>query len=346
MIAAGSLFATMARGLFALSMDVDDAERQYGPKLYESMLNDPAVGSSVDVIRQAAIRDVKLSPPPNFNPEPGQEPNAEQRKAADICARCERALKNPERPFAETLYEFTYGLVEDKLAEIVLDRVTEGPDVGRFTIRAFKFKPRAAWSYVVDAYGNVNFVAGQIPPGETPPGPVSAVYVPGTGGNAVLLGPDRFAVFSWGRRDSDPRCRPILRRAFNAWNLKVRTWPEKLKGDTQFGTPSIAATMPENAQDPDVEGLEGLTLPDGSKIDTAENYALYMLLQLANGSAAVFPFGTSLQVIESEREGSVLNESIALYNREIATAVARRLRGKPDGGTGPGRLDPSAARPG
>lgn len=325
-VSAGSLFSRMIRGYFAIATEFDDAERQYGHKLYESMMNDPAVGSCVDVVRQASIREIKLTPPKAMRPEPGEEMTADQAKAAEIAARCERALHHPDRPLADTLFEFTYGLVQDKLAEIVLDKLTEGPDAGYFAVKAFKFKPRDTWLYVVDSYGNVGFIAGRLPPGEQPPSPINAVYVPGTGGNAVLLEPDRFAVFAWGRRDSDPRCRPILRRAYNAWNLKVRTWPEKLKGDTQFGTPSVAVTLPENPQDPEAEDVEGLTLPDGSPVATAEDLSLYMILQLCNGSAGVFPFGSTIQVIESKRDGDVLNASIDLYDRQIATAILHAPR--------------------
>lgn len=326
LVSAGSLFSRMIRGFFALSAEVDDAEKQYGPKLYESMMNDPVAGSSVDVLRQAAVCDPKFSPPQALRPEPGAELTPEQARAAEVCARVDRALRRPERPLVETLYEFTYGLVEDKLAEVVLEPVQAGPDAGTLALKAFKFKPRESWRYVVDPYGNVGFVAGRLPPGEQPPEPNEAVQVPGTGGNAVLLEPDRFAVFAWGRRDSDPRCRPILRRAYNAWNLKVRTWPEKLKGDVQFGTPSVAAILPEDPQDPDEEDVAGLALPDGSPVQTAEDLALYMLLKLANGSAGVFPNGTAIQVIESKRGGAEINDSVGLYNREIATAILHAPR--------------------
>ena len=326
LVSAGSIFSRMLRGFFALDSQVDDAERQYGPKLYESMMNDPAAGSCVDVIRQAAAREPQFLPPKEMRPAPGQVPTPEQAKAAEVCERVERAIRNPRRPLVETLYEFTYGLVEDKLAEIVLAAQAAGPDAGRFVVDRFKFKPREAWKYVVDAYGNVGFVAGRLPPGEQPPAPNEAAYVPGTGGNAILLEPDRFAVFSWGRRDSDPRCRPILRRAYNAWNLKVRTWPEKLKGDTQFGTPSLAAILPQDSEDPEPDSVASLKLPDGRTVETAEDLAIYYLVQLANGSAGVFPFGTILQVIESERDGAGLNESVRLYNNEIATAILHAPR--------------------
>lgn len=323
-IAAGAIMAMLARGLFALTASVDDAEKQYGPKLYENMMADPTVGSSVDVLRQAAIREVQFAPPKAFRPKPGADPTPEQAKAAEVCDRVKRAWNNPERPLAETLYEWTYGLVQDSLAEVVLEKVFEGPDAGYFTFRAFKFKPRSAWNYVVDDYGNVPFVAGQVPPGVQPTGDAAAV--PGTGGNAVLLEPDRFAVFAWGRRNSDPRGRPILRRAYNAWNLKVRTWPEKLRGDVQFGTPSVAAILPEVVDDPEPASVKDLKLPDGGTVATAEDLVLYCLLKLQNGTGAVFPAGTQLQVIESERDGTTLNQSIELYNREIGTAILHTPR--------------------
>ncbi len=325
-VTAGSLFARFIRGFFAITREVDDAERQYGPKVYESMMNDPVVGSCVDVLRQSAIREVKLSPPPGYVTKPGMEPTPEETQAAEICARCVRALHNPERSLQESLFEFTYGVVEDKLAEIVLEKVAEGPDAGYFSFKAWKFKPRPTWLYVIDPYGNVGFVAGRIPPGEQPPPPNASAYVPGTGGNMVLLEPERFAIFSWGNRDSDPRTRTILRRAYNAWNLKVRTWPEKLKGDVQFGTPSLAAILPDDIQDPDPADVSGLTLDDGSPVETAEELALYMLLQITNGTAGVFPSGTTLQVVESRKNGSELNQSIDLYNREIATAILHAAR--------------------
>jgi hypothetical protein len=326
LVAAGSIFARMVRGFFALWAEVDDAERQYGPKLYESMMNDPIAGSSVDVVRQAAIRLPTLSPPKELQTPPGREPTEDEADAARICAACNRALHHPTRPLVEALYEWTYGLIHDKLAEVVLAKVAEGPDRGRFTFGAFKFKPRESWRYVVDPYGNVGFVAGRLPPGELPPDGSDGVMVPGTGGNAVLLEPDRFAVFSWATRDSDPRCRPILRRAYNAWNLKQRTWPEKLKGDVQFGTPSVAAIMPEEMEDPEPDENAGKTLPDGTPVSTAEDLLLWNLVQLANGSAAAFPFGTTINVVESSRDGASLNASIELYNREIAAAILHAPR--------------------
>jgi hypothetical protein len=325
-VSAGAWFARMLRGYFALSQDVDDAERQYGPKLYDAMMNDPVAGSSVDVLRQAAVRHPTLEVPDAYLVRPGTEATPEEAEAEEVTAFCRRALMAPDRPFVETLYELSLGLVKDKMAEIVLKNQTEGPDAGRLTFRAFKFKPRDAWLYVVDPYGNVGFIAGRLPPGEVPPSPREAVYVPGTGGNAVLLEPDRFLNFAWGRVDSDPRCRPILRRAYNAWNLKVRTWPEKLKGDLQFGTPSVAATLAEDVQDPDPEDVAGLKLADGSEVVTAEDVTLYSLERLSNGAAAVFPCKTAIQVVESKRDGAGINESVALYNREIATAVLHAPR--------------------
>jgi hypothetical protein len=238
-----------------------------------------------------------------------------------------RAIHAPDRPLVDTLYEFTYGLVQDKLAEVIYRTVNDGPDKGYYTFDRFKFKRRESWKYVVDAFGNTPFIAGLLPAGEMPPpGYDSTLVVPGTGGNCVLMDRDRFAIFSWAQRDSDPRCRPILRRAYNAWNLKIRTWPEKLKGDVQFGTPTLLGEVAENAMDPEPDEVAGLVNADGTPVSTAEDLLAYVLTQVANGTAAAVPNGTKVQVIESQKDGASINASIELYNREIAMAILHAPR--------------------
>ncbi len=320
---ANESFGRWLAGVLALTSDIDEAEREYGPDVYKAILKDAIAGASFDTLRQGVLADC-LRVRPAVEPEAGAEPDPRAARAAEVAAFCDRALKRTRRCDVDWLNEMLLGMAEgSRLGEIVLEHVQHGPDAGKLQLRAVKPKPRGCWRFVCDAYGNVHAIAGRLPPGQQPPDEASAAGVVGGEGQSVLLPRERFAIFTWDARDGDPRGHSHLRRVYNPWNLKVRTWPDKHAHDVRFGSPAVYAVLSETAEDPE----PGLKDPaTGEEIRTAEQATLLSLRRLRGGAAAVFPFGTEVNILESQRDGKTLNDSVELYNREMVHGVLGQTR--------------------
>lgn len=309
------------RGLMALSGSIDDAEREYGPLVYDSILKDPIAGASFDTLVNSVLSDEPTFLPA-IEPAAGEERDADQEQAALIAQVCMRAVNAPTRPFIETLRELLHGGLAKgtKGAEQFYTLVTEGPDSGLYHLGGIKCKPNESWRFVVDELGNVVGIAGRAPLAEVS-GDATATAIPGVIGDSVLLPPERFVIFAWDARDSDPRGHSYLRRIYSPFNFKVRTWPEMFKGLTQWAVPSVAVIMPEDMADPvDRYKTDGVTLM------TAEEAMLEDVKAFQNGTALLLPFGSQVVVVESSQDGKSVHAAIDLFNREIVHGILGQTR--------------------
>lgn len=281
----------------ALPRYVDDAERDFGPELYDRMLRDPMVAAAVDTLKMRALSaGLTLAPA-----VPGEE-------AAKVLSFVQGALADLDGPIEETLYDMLDALAYGhRLAEMVF-LVT---DAGMMGLSAIKPRPRQNYRFVLDAFHNLTGVLA-IVPGKASLVPEGIVPDPKELKN--LLPPSKFFILSYGAENRDPRGASLLRPAYNPWWLKQQTWPQLLKYLIQFAGPSLIGYTPEDAAfsgDPNL---------------TPEDLMLAALKSFQNGSIVVLRGGSRVDKIQSEGEGRAFLEAIELYNREITHAVLKQTR--------------------
>jgi hypothetical protein len=138
-----------------------------------------------------------------------------------------------------------------------------------------------------------------------------------------LLARDRFAVLSFRPENGDPRGTTILRPAYGPWFDKQQAIQDFLKYLAQFASPSIYATASEN----DTKNGINVQNNDGTLTNTpAVSVLLDTLLAFQNGTAAAFPYGTLLKVLESSGEGQPFHNAFTWCDQQITTAVLHQTR--------------------
>ncbi|MDE2127916.1 MAG: DUF935 family protein [Armatimonadetes bacterium] len=304
---AGGSYAWTASFLRSLPFAIDDVTRDFGDDLYERMLLDPQVASSVNTVKMGVLSStMRLLPA-------GDSPIA--RAACDFCSRC---LDELETPLYTVLWNLLDGLA---LGNKVAEQVYAIRD-SRLALAALKVKPRRATAFVTDVYLNLVGVLGLIP------GQGAPVLVEGLIGEPArtphLLPRSKFLVFTFRQRDGDPRGQSILRPAYSAWFLKTQMWQEYLKYLTQFAGPSLIGFTPEEAQQTvQTDSLGNIqTDANGSPIYLNPEQAMLAALQtFRNGTAAVFPFGSRVEPLQMAGDGGAFLQAIGLFNSEIDRAV-------------------------
>ncbi len=204
----------------------------------------------------------------------------------------------------------------NKLAEQVYHLDSTYTGLRQLVLRALKVKPRRATAFVVDVYWNVLGLVAHVP-GRT------ATLVLNGERPENLLPRDKFAIVTFRPVDSDPRGSSILRPAVQQWAAKVDTWPEYLKYLAQFASPSIWGTTPADAQDY-VDPETGETL-------TPIDVMLRAILAFQNGTAAVFPFGAMLNLIQSSGKGEAFLNAFKLYDQQITKGILHQTLATEEG---------------
>lgn len=287
-----------------LPRSIDDVTADFGIHTYEVMLEtDPTVWAAFQTVSCAVLSE-GWTLRPAMSPKPGEEPTPEEVLSTEICEFCERLLGRIA--FDEHLEQFVLALAQgNRLAEMVYEVQEYGPDAGKLVWKALKFKPRWAWAFVVDAYmSEVGILA----------------YTP-LGGPAVIVDMDKFILFSWRPKDSDPRGRSILRPAYSAWNLKGQVWPSYFKYLSLFATPTIVGQPGEGAQprpagpnDPaSMIGSDGLVSPEADMLSA--------IVAVQAGTAIVTPFGSKVEALNPVGNGEAYREAIRVFDAQIARAI-------------------------
>lgn len=295
----------------ALGVGFDSLTQTHGLKVYESMLCDPAVSGSFDVLRLGVL-STGLQLAPAVTAEPGVDPATDPRAATamEVKELCERAIKACDSDFDAVAFELLEALAfGNRLAEITWRVVETGPDKGRLFPARVKPKPKGGLEYVVDSTNEI----------------LSIRAVSAETGSHVLLPPEKFVRFTWSPKDGDPRGSSVLRPAFDAWSLKIQVWPEYFASLQQFGSPSLIGITAESEparlpEDDDGNPIEGST-PISPQAALAER-----LSKFRNGRAIALPFGTSVTVVGGQGNGEAFRLAVDLFNREIALAILKNTR--------------------
>jgi hypothetical protein len=302
----------------ALPHYIDDVTTDFGIDLYERMRLDPQAESCLILLKMAAlgggldlvcVRD---------------DGDEDYEQAKEITDFCQRNIEGLARPFvSETLFELLDGLAYgNRVAEQIYEVRQGGEDAGKLCLAMLKVKPIRSTAFVVDAYNNVIGLLGLIPGQGLSVLSGMLVGAPPTAPN--LLPRRKFVVFTYRPKAGDPRGSSILRPAYNAWWLKQQLWPEYLKYLTQFGGPSLIGTTPEKTQNYPLLNADGSIQTDtnGDPVYVEPEEAMLAALQeFRNGTAAAFPFGSTVTPLEMQGNGEAFLSAIELFDKQMAKAI-------------------------
>jgi hypothetical protein len=311
--AAGGRDSWADRYARALPKHIDDVTGALGIDVYDRMQRDPAVSSALDVIKVSILAHGYQVVAATL---PEDAPQADRDRAADIAAFCTHALDCLSLPFEDVLDDLLGALAEgNRIAEKTWQSTTyEG--ASRLGLASIKVKPRQSVAFAVDAYMNVLGILARVPglpfPVQSGAFPIDAANPP-----ANLLPRDKFVVFSYRPKDSDPRGTSILRPAYDPWWIKQQATGEFLKWLAQFATPSIAGFTPETAS--------GYSLPDVTTGLTPVQALYQMLLDFQNGSAIALPGGSKLQTIFTAGGEQGFKYVLAYCDAQITVAILLQL---------------------
>lgn len=313
-------YVTVANGyaqtISSLPAYVDDAERDFGTDIYNRMMNDPAVFSSVLALKTMILSSgyrvlTRVNQPSAFKADPQAE--AEYQRATEISDFISAMLDRLQEPLE--------GIIDDALdcliyGHVLLEKTYEHRN-GKLVLATLRAKPREAYRFAVDQYMNVLGVVGAT---TATGGIISVTSIVSTD---AIIPRDKFVLMSFMPRRGDPRGRSLLRSAYNAWYLKQQAWPEYLKSLSTFGTPSLVGTLPEDAGE--VQTYDSNGTPDAVPVTAADDL-LAKLLGFRNASAIVIPHGATVEPVNSAGDGSIYSNAIDVFDKQIARAILIAVR--------------------
>jgi hypothetical protein len=303
-VAASGLFSARI-GQVLSSLFLDDAELAAGADVYERMLTDPEVKKGHKVIKDGVLGDGV-----QFYPAVSDEADPQQQFARDMCDALTHSLGQLRRPFRETLDEAVGDALAfgHKVAEITYKDFTDEQGRPLLVHDSIKVKPRNATQFVVDPYWNV--LGLQV-----------WQYVPGTAASMTIIPREKFFIPTFNRKDEDPRGRSILRAAYNWWLAKRAGLPIYLKRIEKKANPSLVGTTSEAEDQPQPETDEHGTPIAGGKLLTPSEVMARKLAELEDGSAAAFPFGAQVKVIDSSGNGTELKAFFEVCDSQITMSI-------------------------
>jgi hypothetical protein len=305
----------------ALPRYVDDAERDFGPDLYERMLRDPILRGSADTIIMRVLEDDLGIVPPMDRPDP------KKAQQADI-GRYEQGKKVAGfvKAGLDDMAERTMFSIEDILADM-LDAVFVGHRLAEQTLQhsmitgtdqllwqSIKPRPRRNYVFAADAHMNVLGVIALVPGGNQVL-PTGMLQVEPNDPRILPL--EKFFVMIFGAKNGNPLGTAALRPVYNAWWVKLQTWPQLLRFLCLVAGGSIVGYTPEGAMLP-------AGYPDKSK--TPEDLMRDALEMFQNGSIGVFKAGSKVDLLQSTSEGKAFFDTIDLCNREMVHGVLKQVR--------------------
>jgi hypothetical protein len=196
-----------------------------------------------------------------------------------------------------------------KIAEVVMDKGTEGEDKGEVVLTDIKAKPHWVWRFVVDAYMNEVGVM---------------TFDPGTQ-RYIVLPQSNYIRLTWLPKNNDPRGTYHLRPAFKPWQVKESLWPEYFKFLKQFATPFLVGNVAEGDVPRPATDKNGQPITDAAPI-TPTQAMLTEMENLQNGSAIALAYGALLRPEWPKGDGETFTKGFDLCDRQIAYAIVYSIR--------------------
>jgi hypothetical protein len=282
----------------------DEAEVVGGADVYERMATDPEVKKCLRVIVDGALADGV-----EFYPSVADEEHPDYALAKEISDFCELAVGQLRRPLTQTLKELvrdaaTFG---HKVAEVTYKDFTDPEGRPRLVLDCVKLKPRDAVQFVVDEFMNeLGMQAWR-------------------DGRRQLVPREKFLVLAFDRKDEDPRGRSLLRPAYNWWTAKRAALPIYLKRMEKKAIPSTVGFTSdkesETVQEFDADGAP-LTNENGDpKLKSSAEVMAVKLAALENGSAAAFPAGAKVEVLDVQGNGVEFSTFFELCDSQISNGI-------------------------
>jgi hypothetical protein len=310
-VSGGSLF-NFAKAR-ALSNVFDELTQKVDGDIYDKMMNDPEVASSIWLLKNSTLADgVQILPSIADEKADGYA------KAKEIADFCETNLKNLQRPLLKTLEMMLDALVwGNKVAEQVYERGT-GKMKGKLVLKALKVKERRSLAFVVDPFKTVlGFVYAA-------PNSASIVNSMSYPDGSTILPREKFAVLSFREKDEDPRGNSWLRPSYNGYNLKQLNWPQYLTFLLRCAVPGLIGVAAENAPDEILRDANGAAVLDSANQPitiTAVQALLNALIQFANNIAVTVPHGADVKPLEVKSNGEAFDKAIEIFNKEITKGI-------------------------
>lgn len=307
----------------ALPLAVDDAEREFGPELWDKMLNEPILAASDDLLRILVLEDGLTLVPCIDKPDERTATAADvadYQTAVEMRDFCLQILKGLPRDPLDISWDMLDAYSRGhKIAEINLDICNEGELKGKTVITSIKTKPRGVYAFVVDGFMNWRGIIGKMP------GISNSLW---TGLLADLKGmvnavsPKKFFLLNFGSRDGDPRGRAALRPCYDPYRSKQLIKPEHLKFLAQFGGGMITATA-----DKDTKPKVNVRAKDGSFTEMAlQDAVLGILREMKNGGLAAFPPGVDVEIHVPNATGEAFELAFDRKDREMVIAYLKQTR--------------------
>lgn len=293
-------FVWRGRGRQPLPHPFDDLSRRQGIEVYEKMMTDYQVASTVRLYKTAILEDgMEFSPAVTDPAEEGFELAQEiHREWIDNVEYMQTDLNDV---LFNMLNAAAYG---NKVAEQVYELRNN-----RLALKALKVKPREAVAFVVDEYLNVLGLLADTN---------GSGIVPWVGDETNIIPREKFAVLTFQPEDGDPRGTSLLRPAYEPWWRKRQIMPEYLKFLAQFAGPSIYAIAPEGAEVPRTDEDEE---EDATPAQTPEERLVETIINFRNGTAMALPYGTEVNLIQSEGDGLAFLNSVSGCDLAITKAI-------------------------
>jgi len=300
----------------ALPQTIDDAERDFGPDIYERMANDAVLGGAEAYLKVLTLSvDLHVTPsieePRPHAPAAMHVEYAKAKVASDFCKSFIDRLGTTDRPIRKILWDMLDALHKGhRLAEVDAEVAMDGALKGKLVPKSIRPKPRHNYAFVLDEYNGFRGVIAVVP-GVSIALRNGIVYGLDEIPNAIA--PGKLLVLTMGGKDGDPRGQSWFRRAYDPWYRKQIVKPESVKTAVQFGGGMITAIAPEdinqvNVQDP----ITGKTVHIQTAIQS-------ILQQLSNGGTATFPGGTKVEVHRPDSDGQYFEEFFDRCDREMVT---------------------------
>lgn len=308
----GQWFANLVR---TLPWSIDDVSAEFGDDLYFRMLHDPQIASVVNLFKASIIEDgLELASAVTDADGDGYD---QAKAVADAATEMLAELRDPD------LDAILWNLLDAiALGNRVAEQVYSLGDLNGkegLLLTGLRVKPRHMTSFVVDSFmhllGLVAFIPGV-------GAPLMQGYLLEPKDTPNLLPRQKFAIYSFRPADNDPRGSSVLRPAFTAWNNKQAIIREHVKYLTQFASPSLIGTTPEQAVQALGLDAEGNYTAPATAALTPEQALADQLASFKNGSVLAVPFGTTVQALFSgEGGGGAFLSAIDGWNQEMVKAI-------------------------
>jgi len=278
---------------------LDNIEARYGCEIYDTMMTDPIVNSSIELLKAKTLSSTyKLINPmqAKLNQKDKKVTQEDFEKAEEIKEYIQNMLNNFSLPFGTLLKELLNSLV---YGSIVAEKTFDIVD-GKYTITDIKIKPRKTYRFIVDEYNNC---VG-----------VSVVFNVFDNGKFDSLVPkEKLIIFSHNPLYNNPYGISLLRPAYVYWKLKNIALDNYNKYLHIFATPPLVGILP----------------PGLSKDEEGNPLAEVMLRSLVNtqnGIALVIPNGSDVKALEINNSSDVYQKALKYYDNQIISCILKSSR--------------------